>query len=184
LHLPTSGLIIQTIMERKPDEIGWIVAVLSHVTHHLHRWSLVQLAAEQGGFTFSQAKKELGLTNGGLNPHLDRLVGANILATHEGSYRLTDWGRLAFALVTRWNSNAVSDLAGSQLVLVDRPRAVDPRDVLGLLAAHGATVLRTAGKYRYVAISDEDPDLVDDLMFALEERGARPLQLAVTKVTP
>lgn len=172
-----------TIVEELSDETDWVAAVLSHMTRNKQRWSLVKLAAREGGFTHARAKDVLGLTAGGLKGHLDALVDAFILGADRAGYSLTPWGDFGYRLLVRSGSRSLSDLRGAQLVLVNRPSEIDPRILLALLEPAAASLIGVSGPYRYIAVCDADPDLVDDLTFAIHRLGAETVELTVTKVT-
>lgn len=164
------------------DEIEWAAAVLSHVTRNENQWKLFKLAATEGVFTHSRAKAVLELSSGGLKGPLDALLDAAILDRDESGYRLTPWGEFAHRLLERGSSPAVSDLRGSHLVLANRPKNVDPRELVSLLEPATTSLIGTSGPYRYIAVCDGDPDMVEDLLFGIQQLGATGISLTVTKV--
>jgi hypothetical protein len=163
------------------DEVEWTAALLSHVTRSERHWALVKLAAMEGSFTHGRARAALDLTSGGLKGPLDALLDAHVLAKDEAGYRLTAWGEYAWSLLQRSTSRALSELVGAHLIVADRPSHVDPEAVAELLKPLAAHVLGTSGKYRYVAVCDCDPDLVEELLFAAHRLGVSATSLTVTK---
>lgn len=157
---------------------------MSHATGSEQRWALVRLAARDGSFTYGQAKEELGLvSSGGLATHLDPLLNGFILEKDGRGYRLAPWGKFVYDLLTYGAMGTPgSDLVGKRLLAVMRPDSVDPRAVMGILQSSARATIRTDGKYRYLAIYDDEPDLVEELLFAVHELGAEGVVLRVSQV--
>jgi hypothetical protein len=174
-------------LKTAPDEaaVDWVAAVLSHVTASEQRWTLVRLAVREGGaFTHAQAKDELGVTSSGaLTTHLDPLVDAFIFEKAERAYLLTAWGRFAYRLLVYGATGRPgSDLEGTRLLAVTRPRTLDPDEILGALQPSARTVIRTDGQFRYLAVFEDDPDSVEQVLFSLQQRGADGAVLRVAQV--
>lgn len=156
---------------------------MSLATGTEQRWTLVRLAAREGSFTHQRGKQELDLASGALSNHLDLLLGGCILKKHSGAYWLTDWGTFAYELLEYGASGTPGwQLVGKRLVAAKRPDGVKPNQLIDLLRPGARGILRTDGEYKYIAIYDDAPDLVEDLLHSLHSVGAKSASVRVSHV--
>ena len=152
------------------------------------RVEILILIAKHGPVNQEWLRKRLegrrGATAVNVGKHAARLADDDFIEIEKSAkYSATPIGRrIALELEALRTGSMASDLIGRVLVTATRAREDDTGSLRTAMLQRAEAVLTGFGSLAYVAVCDDDPDLVEELQGRIEKHKAEASMLRVSQV--